>query len=197
MMAGDIVQFCDGTSLEAMLVATPNEWTRKWALRIQDYYFRAAKILDEHRCGFGSVALTCSAIEAIGTMMFPPPTPTGERFKKTAGELLRYTGKDPETLYKHYRCGLVHNGRTNQSGGYRQPNEMSAIDYDASDEFYIRTGKGGSQLIIVNPKKLVATVEHGFTKWLEKKNHQELGTLIRSEFAEDIDLVQKLDDFGR
>lgn len=193
MMAGDSVEFCSGTALRKMEGEGHQKWAENWARRIKDYYLAPAHILNERELGFAAMTLICSAIEAIGTTMFPNASSVLERFENTSIKLLNYAGKDPTLLYKHYRCGLVHNGRTNQAGGYRRPNEISAIDYHSPDEFYVKDGSEGATLILINPSKLLKSVERGFDKWLKEQNLQDIGKVVEKEFGDDLTLIRKLD----
>lgn len=196
MMAGDSVEFCRGTKLSDMKRATAEEWAQKWFGRIHEHYLEPADLLNQRECGFASVTLICSAIEAIGTVIFPQDQ-IGPRFEKTSMLLLKYTGEDPTILYKHYRCGLVHNGRTNQSpiSRHRRADELSAINFHASSEYSIRSGSDGTSLIILNPRHLLTSVAKGFERWFRGENMTALGNRIKSEFEDDLTLIALLDKF--
>lgn len=189
MITNGVVEFAPGFPLQEMTRATPSDWLSRWSDRIQSYYLSPAETLNRAGHGFASLLLQCSAIEAIGTIAFPD-LPLGARFKKTASELLQFTGQDPELLYMHFRCGLVHNGRTNQVGPFRRPKELSAIDFDLNCEYFIQTSASGKKLIVINPKRLLQSLRRGFAQWLSRANSRAIGEHIRNQFQPDLLLLE-------
>jgi hypothetical protein len=197
MIHKGVIHFCSGVPLSEMVDKTDREWGILWRKRIADYYLAPAK---RRRRGFPAMILACAAIEGIGSMLFPPDNPrdwikeSGNRFRETVCHLIpEITDAVARILYKHYRCGLVHNGRTNQLGEGRQPNELSAISFDI-ETIFEQHQRDGHTLYVINPRRLVAHLSDGLHQHTND-NLERLGRFIRENFNDDLAMARVFEDY--
>ena len=192
MMTRDTIYFSGRRTLIQMENASYEQWFEEWKNRIGEYYFTPVDILNRKNFGFSAMAILCSSVEAIGTVMFPNVSGTSDRFIKTSEALFSRAISDPKLLYKHYRCGLIHNGRTNQSGTLWRLKEISAINYGINDEFEVHTNSGRVSLIIANPTKILKKIAFGFESWSRNVSATSIGRIIKDDFARDIQLSKQI-----
>lgn len=195
MRIQDMIFFSPDRALETMEGASFGEWGEAWRQRVESYYLTPLRQLIESGEGFASLVMLSTAIEAVGTIKhrrFPEP---GKRFKKTARDLLPDQSMEmPEVLYKHYRNGLVHNGRTNQTraGRYHQNNEFSVIDFDLDVGFRNETPhRVVVKLYSINPQILTNLFIESFNNWVNRERDA-LGGVVSQEFVGDLEYLRIL-----
>jgi hypothetical protein len=159
---------------------TPGVWAAEWNNRIERYYFEPARKLNEYEHGFASLVLICSAVEAIGTIIATYEPQVGARFIETLRLLTTDTDilSGSQLIYDNYRCGLIHNGRTNQSRVLttRTRPEFSAITYGATIPV-----RQDTNYIEIDPRLLLEELAKGFQTHF-KANEALIGQRVLAEF---------------
>lgn len=179
------VQFNNRVKLIDIDSMSEKEIVQNWVQRIRDYYISPAKEMDKVQNGFASLILQMCAIDALASFVSNEKTVEQkirnfchiminnsqnyqvEMMKNKGVEVTpdlseREIEKATQHLYYQYRCGLVHNGFTLQTGEFARKNEpdhIFLISYESSRP--VTTTHVGKDKIafLVNPTRFLTMIQ--------------------------------------
>lgn len=144
--------------------------------RVEGFYLRPAKLLNKEKNGFACGLICLSAIDFLSRIRYKERNRVGMRNKKWITEYLGIPDIGAKQIYEQFRNGLVHEGRVKELGQfwYKSP-KLTWIEKEQK-----------SNVMLINPDKLLASLEKGFSRYLiELKEDNQKFELFRKIFVED------------
>ena len=139
--------------------------------RVEIYYLKPIKILNEKRCGFAATALLASLIDIlVKTENHNVTNKNGEQYINWIKENLRFKPQLAKKFYINFRCGLLHAGCI-ESGGQ--------ISY-TQKELYLNT----DGYLSVNPELLYQEVSRKINKYINEEDPDDLFKYLKQRLRE-------------
>ena len=121
--------------------------------RIENYYFKPIRMLNDKECGFAAIGLLTSLIDIlVKTEDHLIEHQSRTEYECWLREKLGFEKQDAKEFYKNFRCGLLHSGCI-ESGGQ--------VSYETSDLYIFYKGHH-----FINPKILLEKTKHHFNEFI-------------------------------
>lgn len=193
MKVGDYLYFSPNVKFRDL------KWDEKEILinafidRVEGFYLKPAKKLDELKRGFATGVLCVTAVDFIARISTGIKEPRERMVKWLNDNIEQFRGPDPENsentiayrFYKDFRNGLVHEGRIKRAGqfSYDFPNEL------------LKVQKG---IIIINPHFLLEAINKSFIEYMDKVEREGIAfqgfrSALEEDFREDVELSVRTD----
>lgn len=190
MKVGDYLYFSPNVKFRDL------KWDEKEVLinafidRVEGFYLKPAKELDELKRGFATGVLCVTAVDFLARISTGIEEP-GERMVKWLNDNIeQFRGPDPESsentlayrFYKDFRNGLIHEGRIKNAGQF---------SYDSEELVKVE-----KKVMTVNPDLLLKAIKKSFKEYIDKVEREEFSfqrfryALIR-DFQEDVELARR------
>ena len=125
--------------------------------RIEEYYFKPIKILNDNRFGFAAIGLLASLIDILAkTKDHITKKESRKEYECWLQEKLGFEKKCASDFYEDFRCGLLHSGCI-ESGGQ--------VSYETNKLYIFYKGHH-----FVNPKILLKKIKHHFCEFIKDED---------------------------
>ena len=139
--------------------------------RIEDYYFKPIKMLNDNYFGFAAIGLLASIIDILAKTKDHITVHNSRReYECWLQEKLGFEEQCASDFYENFRCGLLHSGCI-ESGGQ--------VSYETSKLYIFYKGHH-----FVNPKILLEEIEHHFYEFIMDEDPTELFEYFEKKIKE-------------
>jgi len=168
MRVGDILYFSPNYKFSELRWSDKEKLIEAFKDRVEGFYLKPAKKLNEERHGFAAGVLCVATIDFLARIETGLLNATGRRFKKWLKDNIKeFNENDPldqnitlaYRFYDEFRNGLVHEGRIKNVGQF---------SYEFDELVRVE-----NSVMIVNPEKLLEKIERSFNRYIEKIRRNE------------------------
>lgn len=139
--------------------------------RIEDYYFKPIKMLNDKKFGFAAIGLLASLIDIlVKTKDHNTKHSSRREYECWLQEKLGFEKQCASDFYEDFRCGLLHSGCI-ESGGQ--------ISYETNKLQIFYLGHH-----FVNPKILLEKIKHDFCEFIKDEDSTELFEYFEKKLKE-------------
>jgi len=139
--------------------------------RIEKYYFKPIKMLNDKKCGFAAIGLLASLIDIlVKAKDHLTEHKSRTEYECWLREKLGFEKQGAIDFYKDFRCGLLHSGCI-ESGGQ--------VSYETSDIYIFYEDHH-----FINPEILLEKIKHHFDEFIKYENPTELFEYFKIKLEE-------------
>jgi hypothetical protein len=193
MKIGDILYFSPKFKFIDLEFENEETLIKAFDDRVRSLYLEPSyKLLDKEEFAF-AVGLICVSMIDLLARISSVRKAVGDRYEKwilkNIPELVenmstRHARCMAKLFYEDFRCGLVHEGRIKNCGQFSYDIDSLAIIEE--------------DIMLVNPKKLLESVERAFANYLEEiktneNSFREFRDALKRDFGDDVALAKEVD----